>query len=83
MQPLTQLGSALVRTLRDHLRPLIAFHLFFTLLASALLLPTIAWVVRALLAQLQRSVVTNNELVTLVFSPLGLLGMLIGIGLFL
>ncbi|SNY96242.1 glycerophosphodiester phosphodiesterase family protein [Halomonas sp. hl-4] len=82
MQPLTQLGSALVRTLRDHLRPLIAFHLFFTLLASALLLPTIAWVVRALLAQLQRSVVTNNELVTLVFSPLGLLGMLIGIGLF-
>lgn len=82
MQPLNQLGYALARSLRDHLRPLIAFHLFFTLLASALLLPTIAWVMRALLAQLQRSVVTNNDLVTLVFSPLGLLGMLVGIGLF-
>lgn len=82
MQPLNQLGYALVRTLRDHLRTLIAFHLFFTLLASALLLPAIAWVTRALLAQLRRSVVTNNDLVSLVFSPLGLLGMLIGIGLF-
>ncbi|QNI03164.1 glycerophosphoryl diester phosphodiesterase membrane domain-containing protein [Halomonas sp. SH5A2] len=82
MQPLNQLGYALARTLRDHLRPLIAFHLFFTLLASALLLPAIAWVMRALLAQLRRSVVTNNDLVSLVFSPLGLLGMLVGIGLF-
>ncbi|MEC4767458.1 glycerophosphodiester phosphodiesterase family protein [Halomonas sp. CUBES01] len=82
MQPLTQLGYALARTLRDHLRPLIAFHLFFTLLASALLLPAIAWVMRTLLAQLQRSVVTNNELASLIFSPLGLVGMLVGIGLF-
>ncbi|MGM0825882.1 MAG: glycerophosphodiester phosphodiesterase family protein [Pseudomonadota bacterium] len=82
MQPLTQLGYALVRTLRDHLRPLIAFHLFFTLFASALLLPAIAWVMRTLLAQLQRSVVTNNELASLIFSPLGLVGMLVGIGLF-
>ncbi|SDN91203.1 glycerophosphodiester phosphodiesterase family protein [Vreelandella arcis] len=82
MQPLTQLGYALARTLRDHLRPLIAFHLFFTLLASALLLPTTAWLMQALLAQLHRSVVTNNELVTLLFSPAGLLGMLVGIGLF-
>ncbi|MCA1771371.1 MAG: glycerophosphoryl diester phosphodiesterase membrane domain-containing protein [Halomonas sp.] len=82
MQPLNQLSYALARTLRDHLRPLIAFHLFFTLLASALLLPAIAWVTRALLAQLRQSVVTNNDLASLVFSPLGLLGMLIGVGLF-
>lgn len=80
MQPLTYLGSALLRTLRDHLRPLIAYHLFFTLLASALLLPAITWVIRGLLAQLNRAVVTNDELITLLFSPLGLAGMLVGLG---
>ena len=80
MQPLTYLGSALLRTLRDHLRPLIAYHLFFTLLASALLLPAITWVIRGLLAQLNRTVVTNDELIALLFSPLGLVGMLVGLG---
>ncbi|MGO2241856.1 MAG: glycerophosphodiester phosphodiesterase family protein [Halomonas sp.] len=80
MQPLTHLGSALLRTLRDHLRPLIAYHLFFTLLASALLLPAITWVIRGLLAQLNRTVVTNDELIALLFSPLGLIGMLVGLG---
>lgn len=80
MQPLTQLGSALLRTLRDHLRPLIAYHLFFTLLASALLLPLIGWVTRGLLAQLRRTVVTNDELISLLFSPLGLIGMLVILG---
>ena len=80
MQPLTYLGSALLRTLRDHLRPLIAFHLFFTLLASALLLPAITWITRGLLAQLNRTVVTNDELIALLFSPLGLVGMLVGLG---
>ncbi|RUR40694.1 glycerophosphodiester phosphodiesterase family protein [Vreelandella populi] len=80
MQPLTQLGSALLRTLRDHLRPLIAYHLFFTLLASALLLPLIGWATRGLLAQLRRTVVTNDELISLLFSPLGLIGMLVVLG---
>lgn len=81
MQPLTFLGSALLRTLRDHLRPLIAFHVFFTLLASALLLPAITWMFRALLAQLNRTVVTNDELIALLFSPQGLVVMLVGLGL--
>ncbi len=80
MQPLTYLGSALLHTLRDHLRPLIAYHLFFTLLASALLLPAITWMTRWLLAQLNRTVVTNDELIALLFSPLGLVGMLVGLG---
>ena len=80
MQPLTYLGSALLRALRDHLRPLIAYHLFFTLLASALLLPAITWMTRWLLAQLNRTVVTNDELIALLFSPLGLVGMLVGLG---
>nr|WP_290828941.1 glycerophosphodiester phosphodiesterase family protein [Halomonas sp.] len=81
MQSLTSLCSALLRTLRDHLRPLIAYHLFFTLLASALLLPATAWVIRGLLAQLNRTVVTNDELIALLFSPFGLAGMLVVLGL--
>ncbi len=80
MQPLTHLGSALLRTLRDHLRPLIAYHLFFTVLASALILPLIGWVTQGFLAQLRRTVVTNDELVSLLFSPLGLVSMLVVLG---
>jgi glycerophosphoryl diester phosphodiesterase len=81
MQPLTLLGHALLRTLRDHLRPLIAYHLLFTLLASALLLPTVAWLSQRFLAQLNRTVVTTDALLALLFSPLGLLVMLVGFGL--
>ncbi|MGM0833894.1 glycerophosphoryl diester phosphodiesterase membrane domain-containing protein [Halomonas qinghailakensis] len=80
MQPLNQLGYTLLRTLRDHLRPLIAYHLLFTLLASALLVPMIAWISQALLAQLNRTVVTNDALLALLFSPLGLVAMLVGLG---
>ncbi|PCF94859.1 glycerophosphodiester phosphodiesterase family protein [Vreelandella nigrificans] len=80
MQPLNQLGYALLRTLRDHLRPLIAYHLLFTILATALLVPLIAWAARAVLAQLNRVVVTNDALLSLLFSPLGLLAMLVGLG---
>lgn len=81
MQPLKTLGRSLVRTLRDHLRPLIAFHLFFTLLASALFLPAVFWAIHALLAQLNRTVVTTDELVALLFSPLGLGVSLVALGL--
>lgn len=37
MQPLTALSRLVLKTLREHLRPLIAFHLFFTCLAFLLL----------------------------------------------
>ncbi|WP_404374524.1 glycerophosphodiester phosphodiesterase family protein [Vreelandella aquamarina] len=81
MQPLIQLGDALLRTLRDHLRPLIAYHLLFTLLASALLVPAVAWLSQRFLAQLNRTVVTTDALLGLLFSPLGLLVMLAGLGI--
>ena len=73
MQPLNLLGRLLLRTLREHLRPLIAFHLFFTLLASLLLLPGVAWVLQWIFAQLDNSVITTNALIDLLFSPIGLL----------
>ncbi|MYL24589.1 glycerophosphodiester phosphodiesterase family protein [Vreelandella massiliensis] len=81
MQPLKTLGRLLLRTLRDHLRPLIAFHLFFTLLASTLLLPAVFWALHTLLARLNRVVVTTEDLVTLLFSPLGLAVSLVALGL--
>ncbi|MGY4879534.1 glycerophosphodiester phosphodiesterase family protein [Vreelandella aquamarina] len=73
MQPLKTLGNLLLRTLREHVRPLIAFHLFFTLLASSLLLPGMAWALQRIFAQLNSSVVTTDALLALLFSPAGLL----------
>ncbi|WP_447556205.1 glycerophosphodiester phosphodiesterase family protein [Vreelandella sp. EE22] len=79
MQPLKPLSYALFRTLRDHLRPLIAYHLLYTLLASALLLPTLGWLSQTLLSALNRTVITTEALVTLLFSPLGLVTLLVGL----
>ena len=79
MQPLKPLGYALLRTLRDHLRPLIAYHLLFTLLASAVVLPLVAWASQRFMAQLNRTVVTNDALLALLFSPLGLFTLLAGL----
>ncbi|UYG01416.1 glycerophosphodiester phosphodiesterase family protein [Halomonas sp. GD1P12] len=79
MQPLKPLGRALYRTLKDHLRPLIAFHLLYTLLASALLLPAIGWLSQKLLATLNRTVITTEALTALLFSPLGLLTLSVGL----
>lgn len=81
MPSLRALTLALIATLRDHLRPLIAFHLLFTLLASALLLPLSAWLIRAWMAQFERAIVTTEALIGLLFSPLGLATLMVGLGL--
>lgn len=80
MQPLNHLGYALLKTLRDHLRPLIAYHLLFTILATALVVPALAWAAQAILTSLNRIVITNEALISLLFSPLGLIVMLVGLG---
>lgn len=81
IQPLRQLGAALLRTFRERLRALIAFHLLFTLLASTLVLPGIAWATRALFARLGSAVVTLDDLVALLFTPVGLVSALAAQGL--
>ncbi len=81
LQPLRQLGAPLLRTFRERLRPLIAFHLLFTLLASTLVLPGIAWATRALFARLGTAVVTLDDLVALLFTPVGLISALAAQGL--
>lgn len=81
MLHLSRLSGDVLRTLREHLRPLIAYHLFFTLLASSLLLPAVGWTLSGLLAQFGRPVITNNELIALLMSPGGVLWLLAAVGL--
>ncbi|WP_416140382.1 glycerophosphodiester phosphodiesterase family protein [Halomonas sp. HK25] len=76
MLALSQLSGDVLRTLREHLRPLIAYHLFFTLLASLLLLPAVAWSLAHLLAQFGRPVITNAELIDILMSAGGALWLL-------
>ncbi|MBY5986203.1 glycerophosphoryl diester phosphodiesterase membrane domain-containing protein [Halomonas sp. DP5Y7-2] len=58
-------------SLSDHLRPLLAYHLLFTLFASALLLPTLGWLLAIWLEQVGRPLVTTADAVELLLSPLG------------
>jgi glycerophosphoryl diester phosphodiesterase len=78
---MASLGVDVLRSLREHLRPLVAYHLFFTLLASSLLLPAVAWTLTGLLGRFDRPVITNAELLELLLSPGGILWLLVAIGL--
>ena len=78
---MTSLGMDALRSLREHLRPLVAYHLFFTLLASSLLLPAVAWTLTTLLSHFERPVITNAGLLELLLSPSGILWLLATVGL--
>ncbi|MEA3250744.1 MAG: glycerophosphodiester phosphodiesterase family protein [Pseudomonadota bacterium] len=67
-------------SLREHWRPLVAFHLFFTLLATTLLLPAGASTLTALLGQVGRPVLTGSQLLDTVLSASGLVWLLGAIG---
>ncbi|WP_129138518.1 glycerophosphodiester phosphodiesterase family protein [Modicisalibacter coralii] len=75
------LGLAVGRSLREHWRPLVAYQLFFTLLATTLLLPIGATLLAALLKRLGRPLLTGTQLLDTILTPLGLLWMLVAIGL--
>jgi glycerophosphoryl diester phosphodiesterase len=81
MLALPQLSRDVLRSLREHRRPLVAYHLFFTLLASSLVLPAIAWTLTHLLGRFGRPVLTNAELLDILMSPGGILWLLAAIGL--
>lgn len=72
--------KAVATSLREHWRPLLAFHLFFTLLATTLLLPASATALAALLKRIGRPVFTNGQLLDIALSPMGLLWLLVAIG---
>ncbi|SFH45923.1 glycerophosphodiester phosphodiesterase family protein [Modicisalibacter xianhensis] len=69
---LHRLFADVMATLHDHWRPLVAYHLFFTLLAATLLLPASASTLAALLRRIGRPVLTNDQLLDIVLSPAGL-----------
>ncbi|OBX36586.1 glycerophosphoryl diester phosphodiesterase [Halomonas elongata] len=81
MRSLMPLSGDVLRTLRDHLRPLIAYHLFFTLLASSLLLPAAGWTLAWMIGHLGRPLISNTGLLAALFAPEGLAWLLAAIGL--
>lgn len=80
MLALAQLSGDLLRTLREHFRPLVAYHLFFTLLASSLVLPGIAWSLAYLLGRFGTPIITNAEMLDLLMTPGGVLWLLAAVG---
>ncbi|WP_163574658.1 glycerophosphodiester phosphodiesterase family protein [Halomonas faecis] len=81
MLTLGSLVRSVSRSLREHMRPLIAYHLFFTLLASSLLLPGVAWTLTHLLGRFDRAILSTDELLGLLLSPGGALWLLLATGL--
>jgi len=71
----------IARQIRAHLRSLIAFHLFFTLLASAAWVPLSANTLSGLLHRIGRPVLSNGQIMDVALSPWGLIWLLAAIGL--
>ncbi len=65
------LAKDVLRALIDHWRPLLAYHLAFTLLASLVLLPVIAWSLATLLGRLGRPVIATADLASVLLTPTG------------
>ncbi|WP_110641676.1 glycerophosphodiester phosphodiesterase [Salinicola sp. CPA57] len=71
----------IARQIRAHLRSLIAFHLFFTLLASAVWVPLSANTLSGLLHRIGRPVLSNGQILDVALSPWGLIWLLAAVGL--
>lgn len=69
----TTLVRDVLASLRDHLRPLLAGHLLFTLLASGLLIPAMAWALAGWLSQVGQPLITSADALELLLTPDGLL----------
>ncbi|MFG6136905.1 glycerophosphodiester phosphodiesterase family protein [Halomonas sp. B23F22_10] len=67
-----RLSGDVLRSLKHHLRPLIAFHAFFTLLASSLLLPAAGWGLASMLGRLDRPLITLQALLEALWTPGGM-----------
>lgn len=74
------LMTDIARQIRAHFRSLIAFHLFFTLLATALWVPISASTLSGLLHRIGRPVLSNGQILDVALSPWGLVWLLVAIG---
>ncbi len=73
MPELPGLAVDVIADLRRHRRSLLVYHLFFTALAAAVLVPAAGWTLTALLAWTGRPVVTDGEIFGFMTSPPGVL----------
>ncbi|WP_394169253.1 glycerophosphodiester phosphodiesterase family protein [Saccharospirillum alexandrii] len=64
-------------SLRYHRRPLLAFHLYFTILAFSLLSPVSGWLLSVLVNLADASLISNVDLARFLISPAGLLWILV------
>ena len=71
----------ITRQIAVHWRALIAFHLFFTLLATALWVPLSAGTLAGLLKRIGQPVLSNGQIVDVALSARGLLWLLAALGL--
>ncbi|MDN3526566.1 glycerophosphodiester phosphodiesterase family protein [Halomonas sabkhae] len=80
MTAIKSLGADVLSNLRQHLRPLIAYHLFYTILASSLLLPAAGWTLAWLLGHVGHPLISNADLVAALLTPAGLGWLLVTLG---
>jgi len=71
----------ITRQIRAHFRSLIAFHLFFTLLATAVWVPLSAGTLSGLLRRIGKPVLSNGQILDVALSFWGLVWLLAAIGL--
>ncbi|MEX0622875.1 MAG: glycerophosphodiester phosphodiesterase family protein, partial [Saccharospirillum sp.] len=64
-------------SLRYHRRPLLAFHVYFTILAFSLLSPVSGWLLSVLVNLADASLISNVDLARFLISPAGLLWILV------
>lgn len=76
----TLLGD-IASQLRAQGRALLVFHLFFTVLATAVLVPLTTWSLAGLLHAFQQPALSNAQIAEMALSPLGLAWGLVALGL--
>ncbi|MCK0768815.1 glycerophosphodiester phosphodiesterase [Chromohalobacter canadensis] len=76
----TLLGD-IATQLRAQGRALLVFHLFFTVLATAVLVPLTTWTLTSLLHAFHRQALSNAQIADMALSPLGLAWGLVALGL--
>ncbi|PWW36561.1 glycerophosphodiester phosphodiesterase family protein [Chromohalobacter israelensis] len=76
----TLLGD-IASQLRAQGRALLVFHLFFTVLATAVLVPLTTWTLAGLLHAFQQPALSNAQIAEMALSPLGLAWGLVALGL--
>lgn len=71
------LGHEVFADLSRHYRPLLTFHLFFVVLGLTTLTPLSGWLLAALIKASGQVMVSNDDLLFFVVTPLGLLWLLL------